>query len=317
MAKTKLITRIEFNPITLRDKTVYEDCLAQEERVVGKSERGCEFSFANLYLWGRQNIAFIHGQAVLFSQFDRRSVYPFPVGDGDKKAVIDSIIDDAKARGIPCRITGLTPSARATVEELYPGKFRFHSDEGSFDYVYLIDDLAELSGKKYDGKRNHFRRFREAYPNYTVEPISENNISSVHRMASDWYDARLSENPDADFHMERAALEKALRDYRSLEMEGLVVRNGEEIIAFTLASFISEDTLDVNFEKALSGVQGAYAAVNCEFARYIRDKYPCIRYLDREEDMGLEGLRRAKRSYHPHHMVKKCWACLLEDGYEY
>ena len=136
-------------------------------------------------------------------------------------------------------------------------------------------------------------------------------------MASDWYDARLSENPDADFHMERAALEKALRDYRSLEMEGLVVRNGEEIIAFTLASFISEDTLDVNFEKALSGVQGAYAAVNCEFARYIRDKYPCIRYLDREEDMGLEGLRRAKRSYHPHHMVKKCWACLLEDGYEY
>ena len=85
----------------------------------------------------------------------------------------------------------------------------------------------------------------------------------------------------------------------------------------TIASRLSQDTLDVHFEKARADIQGAYVAINCSLARYIRDKYPDIKYLDREEDMGLEGLRRAKRSYHPHHMVKKYWACLLEDGYDY
>jgi hypothetical protein len=117
--------------------------------------------------------------------------------------------------------------------------------------------------------------------------------------------------------MEQVALEKALRDYRELEMEGIVLRGGGEILAFTLASRLSEDTFDVHFEKARGDVQGAYPAINCEFARYIREKHPEVRYLDREEDMGLEGLRRAKQSYYPHHMVKKYWACLLEEGYEY
>ena len=80
---------------------------------------------------------------------------------------------------------------------------------------------------------------------------------------------------------------------------------------------MSEDTFDIHFEKACSDIQGAYAAVNYEFARYIRNKYPNIRYLDREEDMGIEGLRKAKQSYHPHHMVEKYVACLLEDENDY
>jgi len=75
--------------------------------------------------------------------------------------------------------------------------------------------------------------------------------------------------------------------------------------------------MDVHFEKARPDVDGAYAVINCEFARYIRQKHPYIRFLNREEDMGLEGLRKAKESYYPHHMTEKCWACLLEDGYDY
>ena len=311
MLETKRSAKIDFAPITLKDKTLYEAYLA------GESWRGCEFSFANLYLWGRQSFAVLQDHIVLFSQFDRRSVYPYPIGNGDKKAVLDRIMDDARARGIPCRITGLDASARQTLEELYPGKFRFHADQGSFDYVYAIDDLADLKGKKYHGKRNHLNRFREAVPQYTVEPLGEHNLDAVKQMAHCWYEARLRENPNGDYHMEQAALEKAFRDYRSLEMEGLVLRNGEEILAFTLASRLSDDTFDVHFEKASTEIQGVYAAINCEFARYIRGKYPTVLYLDREEDMGLEGLRKAKQSYYPHHMVEKCWACLLEDGYDY
>ena len=84
-----------------------------------------------------------------------------------------------------------------------------------------------------------------------------------------------------------------------------------------MGSRLTQDTFDVQFEKAQANIQGAYPAINYEFARYIREKYPDIKYLDREEDMGLEGLRKAKQSYYPHHMIEKCWACLLEDGYDY
>ncbi len=311
MTENLLLTKIDFQPFTVQDKPLYEAHLS------GEHERGCEFSFANLYLWGRQRFAVLHDHVVLFSQFDRRSVYPYPVGDGDKKAVLDAIIADAKARGIPCRITGLGASARQTVEQLYPNKFRFHSDEGSFDYVYAIDDLADLKGKKYHGKRNHLNRFAETFPDYTVEPITDENVSDAIEMVARWYEERLRENPDADYHMEKAAIEKAFRDYHALEMEGLLLKNGDDVLAITLASRLSEDTFDVHFEKARPDVNGAYTAINCEFARYIREKYPSVRYLDREEDMGLEGLRKAKRSYHPHHMVKKYWACLLEEGYDY
>ncbi len=312
MSETKTLTKIQFSPITPEDKAVYESYLASDAE-----QRGCEFSFANLCMWGRQRMAILHGHAVLFSQFDRKSVYPYPVGQGDKRAVIDAIIADARERDIPCRITGLVETARATLESLYPNAFRFHCDEGSFDYVYAIDDLADLSGKKYHGKRNHLRRFEEAHPDYTAEPLTECNLDDAKAMVTEWYATRLEENPNADFQMEQAALDKAFRNFSRLGMEGLLLRDGDRVLAFTMASHLSEDILDVHFEKARSDVQGAYAAINRDFARYIRDKYPTVRYLDREEDMGLEGLRRAKQSYYPHHMVNKCWACLLEDGYDY
>ncbi len=254
---------------------------------------------------------------MIFSQFSRRSVYPYPLGSGDKRRALDAIIADAAERGIPCRITGICKQERETLEALYPSKFRFHADEGSFDYVYDINDLADLKGKKYHGKRNHLHRFHEAFPNYTVEELSEGNLARVRLMVKDWYVKRLHENPNGDYHMEEAALERALRYYKELCMEGIVLLDGERVLAVTLASRLSEDTFDVHFEKALSDVQGAYTAVNAELARHIRVKYPSVRYLDREEDMGLEGLRKAKESYHPHHKIEKCWACLLEAGYDY
>ena len=117
--------------------------------------------------------------------------------------------------------------------------------------------------------------------------------------------------------MERSALKKALDHYEELDMEGLLLLDGDTVLAFTMASFLSEDTVDVHFEKANTDAEGAYTAINCLFARYLRSKYPHIRFLNREDDMGLEGLRKAKLSYLPHHMVEKNWACLLEDGCEY
>ena len=306
------IAKIDFRPFTVEDRALYERFLFAE-----KEGRGCEFSFANLYLWGRQSFALQDGNILFFSQFNRRTVYPYPLVQGDARVALDAVIADARERGIPCRITGLSASAVETVSALYPDKFRFHCDEGGFDYVYAIDDLADLAGKKYHSKRNHIARFRATYPAATAKPITAEDIPAVREMLAAWYEDRLREDPHGDYEMERVALAHALRDFAALGLDGMAIWNEGEVLAFTIGSRLSRDTLDVHFEKARAGVDGAYAAINCEFANYIREKYPDIRFLDREEDMGLEGLRKAKRSYRPHHMVEKCWACLLEDGYDY
>ena len=302
---------IPFKPISIENKELYQSYLLD-----GK-ERGCEYSFSNLFLWGRQNAAIVHDHLVLFSQFNRRTVYPFPVGTADKKAVLDAIIADAKERGISCRLTGLSCADNEVLEHYYPGLFRFHCDRDSFDYVYAIDDLADLPGKTYQKKRNHCNRFKSEHPNYHVEALNEANLPLVEQLVANWYREKLAENPESDFLMEQTAILKAFRNYKELGMEGLVLFDGEEVLAMTLGSIVTPDTFDVHFEKGKAKVNGAYAIINQEFARYIREKHPQIRFLNREEDMGIEGLRLAKQRYYPHHMVEKCWAHLMEADYEY
>jgi len=302
---------IHFQPFDLSRKAEYDAIL------LNAGERGCEYSFANLYLWGRQKAAFLNGNLAFFSQYNRKTVYPFPVGNGDLKATLDAIIHDAQARGIPCRLTGLTPDDCAKLEALYPGKFRFHPDRDFFDYVYDINALADLKGKKLQRKRNHINKFLQLRPDFTVEPISDDNICQVQQLVDEWYRLRLEEAPHSDFHMEQAAITKALRNHKELGMEGLLLKDGDELLAMTMGSRLSPTTFDIHFEKALDRADGAYPAINREFARYLREKYPELKYLDREDDMGLEGLRKAKLSYYPDHMIEKSWACLLEDGYDY
>ena len=302
---------IDFKPLKLEQKPLIDQYLNTA------AERGCEYSFVNLYLWGRQKVAIFHDHLVGFSQFDRKSVYLFPVGAGDKRAVLDAIIEDARERGIPCRIVGLLREDCAELEALCPGKFHYHFDRNSFDYVYDINDLADLKGRKFQRKRNHLNRFREQNPQHRLEPITQENLPEVVELVERWYELRLQENPHGDYHMERAALEKALEQRQALELEGLLLYVGDTPVAMTMGSRINQSTFDIHFEKALDIADGAYAAINNGFARHLREKYPMLRFLNREDDMGIEGLRKAKLSYNPDHMVEKSWACLLEEGYAY
>ncbi len=302
---------IPFEPLDPEKKAEYDRYLQND------GERGCEYSFVNLYLWGRQKAAFLHDHLTFFSQFNRKSVYLFPVGYGEKRPVLEAVMEDAKKRGIPCRFTGLTQDDCALLERLYPGRFRFHFDRDAFDYVYDIQDLAELKGKKFQRKRNHLNRFRDNHPDHVLEPITDENIDQVRQLVQSWYELRMAEDPHADFHMERSAIKKALDHWQILGMEGLLLRVDDQPVAMTMGSRLNDNTFDVHFEKALDIADGAYAAINNGFARYLKEKYPDVLFLNREDDMGLEGLRKAKLSYNPHHMIDKSWACLLEDGYDY
>ncbi len=301
---------IDFRRLTLDDRPALEQILQKVP------ERGCEYSFANLYLWGRQQVAFVGEDLVFFSQFDRKSVYLFPVGTGDRKQTLDAVIHDAAARGIPCRLTCLTQDDCALVEQMYPGRVQTHIDRNSFDYVYSMESLAELSGRKYQRKRNHVNRFFQEHPHAEITPITQQNIENVRQMVNLWYDQRLQDDPTQDFCMERIALGKALRDYDRLGMTGVILEEDGKTLAMTMASRLNEDTFDIHFEKALERSDGVYGAINREFARYLRRQYPQIRWLNREDDMGLEGLRKAKMSYCPDRMVEKSWIRLLEDGYD-
>lgn len=302
---------INFRTIELKDKKQYNEYLYQD------TPRGCEFSFSNLFMWGLQGVAEIDNHLVLYSRFDNHCFYPFPIGSGDKRKVLETLFADAKERGVcPC-LTGLNENAKEILESLYPNQFYYHADRGGFDYVYDINDLADLKGRKLHRKRNHLKHFKKNHPDYTVTPVTLENMDRVRAFVSEWYKLKLEDNPDGDYRHEQAALEKVFTHYNDLEMEGLLLEEHGEVLGITMASQMYPDTYDVHFEKARGDVDGAYTTINSEFANYIRNKYPHIKYLDREEDMGIPGLRKAKMSYFPHHLVKKYRAIPLKLEYAF
>lgn len=298
---------IDFQRVHFSHKEPYEAVL------MAGPERGCEYTFANLYLWDLHNLAFRHGCIVRFSHFYGRNVYPYPMGNGNKKAVIAEILQDAAERGIPCCITGMTQQDKEELEQLFPGRFYIKADRDVFDYVYDINDLADLRGRKFQGKRNHFNRFCAEHPDHQVVPMAPNLLPQVKKFVKDWYSRCLESDPMGDYILESVALARMFNHYGELDMEGLVLMDGNEILAITMGSRLSPDTFDVHFEKAREDVSGAYNAINCHFARHLRLQHPELRYLNREDDMGLEGLRNAKLSYRPHHLIEKYRARPVED----
>lgn len=277
------------------------------------TEEKCEYSFVNLCIWGKQQAAIVDGQLAFFSLFNRRAVYLFPAGDGDKKAVLDAILHDAQMRGIRCCITGMSREKCEILQQLYPGKFHFFLDRDGFDYIYDINDLADLKGRRFQKKRNHLNKFRFLFPHWRTEPISDANLQAVRDFATQWYETRRETDPQGDYHLEQQALTRALNNLSALKLEGIVLLDGQRILAFTLASALTDEIYDVHFEKALDDIDGAYAAINQAFAAYLREMHPHLLFLNREDDMGIEGLRQAKQSYQPHHMAEKYWAVLGED----
>ncbi len=298
---------IEFHKLTDGDAVRYREFLPFCEN------RGCEYSYANLRIWGRQKAAFLDGFLVLFSQFDRLSVYPFPLGKGDWKQVLDALIHDAQSRGIPCRLSSMTKEDCGLVETMYPGRFQFHTDRDSYDYVYRIEDLAQLKGKRYQSKRNFVNRFHLSHPDCQILPLDASTEEAARELVQQWARSKLEADPHYDLHLEQLALERAFAGREELGMEGLVLLEHGQPLAMTMGSRLSPTTFDIHFEKALGQNDGAYAAVNCAFARYLQEKYPEIQYLNREDDLGIPGLRKAKLSYHPDHLVEKYWARLWEQ----
>lgn len=289
---------ISFKPIELEDKDTVQRYTLQSSR------RNCDLSFSNLYSWRflyRTEIAEQGGFLLFRFYVDGELAYMMPVGEGDVRAIVESLMDDARREGMKFRLLGVCCNMREELEAAFPGYFMFTVDRDYSDYIYLRSDLAALRGKKYQPKRNHINKFKAAYPDYEYKVLTPELVPECLRLESEWCRANNCAENEA-LMSERHSMTDALKHMEELELTGGVLYAGGKIAAFTFGCPINNETFDTCVEKANTDVEGAYAMINYEFANHLSEQYV---YVNREEDLGLEGLRRAKLSYYPETLLEK------------
>ena len=230
-------------------------------------------------------------------------------GRSSLRAVVEVLMADARSQGVPFCLAGINEEMIPRLEQAMPGRFTFSCERDYADYLYLRRDLASLAGRRLQPKRNHINQFLRRYPQYEYLTVTPAHIGECLRLEDEWYQA----NP-AHWHegaeAERAAVCYALRHWEVLGLTGGLLRVEGRTVAFTFGMPINGDTFGVHAEKADARVEGAYAMINREFARRIPERFT---YVNREEDLGIAGLRQAKLSYHPVKLLNKYHAVLKEE----
>lgn len=292
---------IDFKPITLQDK----ELLTSYTFPYGSSD--CDLSFSNLCSWhftNESSYAIFGGYLTIrFRMEDGRVIYLMPVGEGNLIPVIEALREEARLEGQPLLIQGVYKEMSEIFEKYFPTLFEYTLHRDYFDYIYLRKDLAGLKGKNYQPKRNHVNKFKKEY-SYEYLPLHPGLLTQCLDFESRWcmeHDYIELES----LKTERRALTYALHHYEELGLTGGTIFANGEMAAFTFGSPINSYTFDVQFEKASIRLDGAYSIINQEFAAHLPEQYI---YINREEDLGIPGLRQAKLSYHPAILLEKCIA---------
>ena len=263
-------------------------------------------SFANIYLLRNKYSTKIsrYKDFIIrkYSGKGARCGYTFPLGKGDVAKALAEIEKDAKECGERLQFAFVTEEQKEVLENAMPARFCYSSDAGDSDYIYLRSELASLSGKAFHKKKNHFSKFVRTYPDYKYYEIGACNIYDAQKVADAWYYEHLHDE-DASQLAEYKAIKEALENFEELGLIGGIIYVNDSPCAMTIASKINENTVDVHFEKAVGeyALNGGYAAINKLFS----EKLDGVTWLNREEDIGIEGLRKAKLSYRPKIMLKK------------
>lgn len=263
-------------------------------------------SFANIYLLRNKYSTKIsrYKDFIIrkYSGKGARYGYTFPLGKGDVAKALAEIEKDAKECGERLQFAFVTEEQKEVLENAMPARFCYSSDAGDSDYIYLRSELASLSGKAFHKKKNHFSKFVRTYPDYKYYEIGACNIYDAQKVADAWYYEHLQDE-DASQLAEYKAIKEALENFEELGLIGGIIYVNDSPCAMTIASKINENTVDVHFEKAVGeyALNGGYAAINKLFS----EKLDGVTWLNREEDIGIEGLRKAKLSYRPKIMLKK------------
>lgn len=290
---------IEWREITLQDKPIID------EKICASGCHGADYSFANLFMWRhayKTMISFCDDR--LLVGMPERSVFAYPKGGGEFIPSIELLLDEAHSRGEKLVLRGITDKTLAEFLPVYGERFEIIEDRDNADYVYSAEKLCNLPGRHLSSKRNHIKHF-ERNGEWEFRKIC---IGECINEARAFVDEFYKEKNDPELAHEAKAIEEMFDHYEELGfIGGMLYQNGQPV-AFTAGTKLGEEVFDTHFEKAMPGIEGAYTMVNREFARMIASELPDIQYFNREEDMGLEGLRRAKESYHPDVLLMKYFA---------
>ena len=266
--------------------------------------RSCERTFANALLWSRHYpVTFaIVENTLVFRSTSHGEAYTYPAGAAeDVRRALDYLKKYTDEREVPFVLYHITAEQFAQLEEWYPGRFEIEFHRDIADYIYESEKLISLSGKKLHAKRNHINKFKATHENWSYETMSEDNLEECFQMALKWRNENnCDENHDKNAEM--CVTLNALRLFKELELTGGILRIDGNIVAFTIGEPISEDTFVVHIEKAYADIQGAYPMINQQFVEHECAAY---KYINREEDTGAEGLRKAKLSYRPAFLIEK------------
>lgn len=290
---------LEFKPISLDDREKIENYFNFLE------EPFCDFTFGNLFFWSvveNTNIAFLNDFLFIRFSDDENFYYTFPIGNGEIKSAFDLILENAKLNNKKIKFVCLNKNQSKILKEIFGEKTKINKNRDGFDYIYSLEKLSSLSGRKYHSKKNHFNSFKNKY-NFIFEKINENNIEECISFAREWY----GENEATPTLLkEQKALECAFKNYFKLNLIGSIIKVENKIIAFCIGEeMYNKNIFCTHFEKADYNFQGAYTAINKLFSEFL---FKDFKLVNREDDAGVEGLRKAKLSYHPEILLEKYYA---------
>lgn len=279
----------EFKRVGLEDLAIFKDFLDREPSGV------CEMNFANIYIWKdseNPRWTVLNGNLCVFLEPDFEPPYALPPVGGDRvrETVASCLERTARLSRVPEEFV-----AR------HGAGFRAEEDRENFDYIYASRDLAELKGKKYDGKRNRIRKFESTFPHQRhYHRLAREDTAGCAQLLEDWFEGKA--NGDAYMKAEKKAILRALESFEALGLRGGVVKVGARVEAFTLGTRLTDDTAVIQVEIANPGLVGLAQWINREFVRREWTGFP---FINREQDVGIDGLRQAKLSYQPVRLLKK------------
>lgn len=285
---------------------------------------GADYSFANLYIWRdiyKPEITFVGNRLIV--AMPGHELFAYPKGDGDVRESIELLLEEAHSKGQKLHLRGLTDKTLDEFLPLYGDRFEITEDRDNADYLYATSKLRTLAGRKLASKRNHIKHF-EANGEWELRRLGGDDLTDKLDSLTDsdgkeilldsldnarrFVEAFYQEKEDPDLAEEAIAINEMFTRFDELGfVGGLLYQNGEPV-AFTAGTKLGDYAMDVHFEKALPGIDGAYPMINREYVNMIAQLLPEVEMFNREEDMGLEGLRKAKLSYRPDILMMKYYA---------
>jgi len=283
----------DFQPVTLEDKPLFDSHYARYPPVHSDNV------FTTMVSWSdyvKYEYCFVDDSLVILTRQNERLLFRPPSGKTNT-GLLKQVVLLAKTWGTSPPLVLIDAQAKTWISSLFP-LLEFVEDRDMFDYVYRATDLAELSGTPYAKIRNRLNKFNKNY-SYTVEDISQENMTEISEFLKRWCLWKDCES-DPLLENERKAILFSMKHFLVLGLSGIVLRINGMIEAISVFERMNSDTAVVHYEKGSPDYDGIYKAVNLEAAKRLQKE---VLFINRETDMGQPGLRQAKLSSHPHHMV--------------